>query len=136
MSHQLRFSADLKNLAAIRHFLLETGRHLQVPVQALDDLTLAVDEMATNIIMHGYRNQPGEIEIEIKRTDGNLIVYLRDEAPVFDPTGLPDPDTTLPLDQRPIGGLGVFLARKRVDTLTHQAQTQGGNQLTLVKHIG
>lgn len=135
MRHILRLSAELKNLAAIRRFLLEAGRQLHGSAQALDDLTLAVDEMVTNIIRHGYRGQAGQIEIEIRREAGALIVYLRDQAPVFDPTSLPDPDITLPLELRPIGGLGVFLARKRVDSLKHRVHRLGGNELILTKQV-
>jgi serine/threonine-protein kinase RsbW len=136
MPHILRLPAELKNLAVIRQFLEEAGRQLQSSDRALDDLTLAVDEMATNIILHGYGDQPGEIELEVTREAAALVVYLRDQAPVFDPTSLPDPDITLPLDQRPIGGLGVFLARKRVDSLKHRPQARGGNELIFTKQIG
>jgi serine/threonine-protein kinase RsbW len=136
MPHILRLPAELKNLAVIRQFLEEAGRQLRSSDRALDDLTLAVDEMATNIILHGYGNQPGEIELEVTREAAALVVYLRDQAPVFDPTGLPDPDITLPLDQRPIGGLGVFLARKRVDSLKHRPRARGGNELIFTKYIG
>ena len=96
-------------------------------------LVLAVDEVVTNIIQHGYRGQPGEIDIEIERRPDAAVVYVRDQAPPFDPTRLPDPDITLPLEQRPEGGMGVYLARRSVDDMSHQVTDQGGNQLTLTK---
>jgi len=101
----------------------------------IDDLVLAVDESATNIIMHGYRGQPGDIEVEIRRAPDAVVIYLRDRAPPFDPTRLPAPDVTLPLEQRPIGGLGVYLTRQLMDSVTHRLTSQGGNELTLIKKI-
>ena len=133
MTVTLRIAAEVHNLAAIRHFIQETGAALDASTSAIDDLVLAVDESATNIIKHGYRGQPGDIEIEVWREDEAVVVRLRDQAPPFDPTCLEDPDLTLPLDRRPVGGLGVFLTRRLVDAVTHRLTSQGGNELTLTK---
>jgi serine/threonine-protein kinase RsbW len=99
----------------------------------VDDILLAVDEAATNIIVHGYRGQPGDIEIEVENQDGSLAVSLRDKAPPFDPTRVPMPDLSLPLDQRPFGGMGVHLMRQCMDDVIYRAPPQGGNELILVK---
>lgn len=133
MTFTLRIAAELGNLAAIRRFVEETGGALRMPAKLVDDLVLAVDESATNIIVHGYRGRPGRIEIEMRRTDEAVVVHLRDQAPPFDPTRLPDPDVTLPLDRRPIGGMGVFLTRRLVDVVSYRSPDQGGNELTLIK---
>ena len=127
------FSAELKNLAAIRHFVQETAAALQADPQAVHDVVLAVDEMAANVMVHGYQGGPGAVEVEV-RPDGNaLVVYLRDHAPPFDPTRHPLPDLTLPLDERPVGGLGVYLTRMLMDEVIYRSTPQGGNELTLVK---
>ena len=131
----LRIAAELNNLTVLRRFVREAATALAAPAETIDNLVLAVDESATNIIMHGYCGQPGEIEIEIRRAQDALVIYLRDQAPPFDPTRLPAPDVTLPLEQRPIGGLGVYLTRQLVDSVTHCLTSQGGNELTLIKKI-
>ncbi len=133
MTVTLRVAAEVHNLAAIRRFIQETGAALDASASAIDDLVLAVDESATNIIKHGYGGQPGDIEIEVWREAEAVVVRLRDQAPPFDPTRVPDPDVTLPLDRRPVGGLGVFLTRCLVDAITHRLTSQGGNELTLTK---
>ncbi|MGQ0602135.1 MAG: ATP-binding protein, partial [Anaerolineales bacterium] len=99
MSATLRISAELKNLDAIRDFVAESATALHASAKTVDDLILAVDEASTNIIRHGYRHQPGEIEIEMRRADDTLVIYLRDQAPPFDQTRLPNPNVTLPLEQ-------------------------------------
>jgi anti-sigma regulatory factor (Ser/Thr protein kinase) len=46
---------------------------------------------------------------------------------------VPEPDITLPLERRPVGGLGIFLSRKLMDEIRHRALPEGGNEVTLVK---
>jgi len=135
MHHTLRTTANLENLVAIRDFVCQAAAALAAPARLAEDLELAVDELIMNIIEHGYRGQPGEIDIQIKRQGAEIIVVIRDQAPPFDPTRLPIPDLSLPLEQRPIGGLGIFLARRQVDTMIYHRTRRGVNKLVLVKKI-
>lgn len=131
----LRIAADLKQLAAIRRFVEEAAAAFKIDPDAILDVVQAVDESAANIIMHGYRGQPGSIEIAVRRDGNALVIQLRDQARPFDPTSVPPPDVTLPLERRPVGGLGIYLTRLLVDEMRHRATPQGGNELTLVKKI-
>jgi serine/threonine-protein kinase RsbW len=89
----------------------------------------------TNIIVHGYGDRPGMIEIEVRKASGSLFVQLQDQAPSFDPTQVPPPDLTLPLHNRPLGKCGVHLIRNNVDRMIYEIPPGGGNQLTLVKDV-
>lgn len=129
----LRLDADLSDLEAIRNFIEDYAQGLKVDPSATYDILLSVTEMVTNIIVHGYRGKSGPVEIEISRQDDALIVFLRDEAPPFDPTQVPTPDISLPLEQRPMGGLGVHLTREFMDRMSYGEGPQGGNELVLVK---
>ena len=129
----LRVSADLNNLAKTRRFIRETATDLKADPAAIADVILASTEAITNIIVHGYQEQPGMIEIEVAQEADSLIVRLRDQAPPFDPNTVPPPDLTLPLEKRPFGGLGVYLTKLVSDEVTHQVMPQGGNELTLIK---
>jgi anti-sigma regulatory factor (Ser/Thr protein kinase) len=71
--------------------------------------------------------------VVVQRSGADLIVILRDRAPTFDPTTVPPPDLTLPLEQRPIGGVGLHLVRHMVDELRHRPRPGGGNEITFVK---
>ena len=82
----LRVTAELNNLEVIRRFIEENVPALQSDPNTTYDLVQAVDECATNIIEHGYHEQPGPIEIEIERQDETITIALRDQAPLFDPT--------------------------------------------------
>ncbi|MBM3133927.1 MAG: ATP-binding protein [Chloroflexi bacterium] len=131
----LRLTAELKNLAAIRRFIEETATALGIEPAVIPDLLLAVDEAATNIIVHGYQGQQGPIEIEVECQGDALVIRLRDEAAPFDPTAIPPPDLSLPLEQRSPGGVGIYLMRQCVEQVTHSCTPQGGNELILVKRI-
>jgi serine/threonine-protein kinase RsbW len=127
------FSAELDNLAVIRLYIEETAQAYQAQNKAVGDLIQAVDEAVTNIIVHGYLGKPGQIELEVERENEFLVVRIRDQAPYFDPTVVPPPDLSLPLQKRPLGGLGVHLMRVFVDEMRYSALSQGGNELTLAK---
>lgn len=99
----------------------------------LSELLLAVDEAATNTIVHGYRGREGFIEIEVGRDGDALVVRLRNEAEPFDPTSVPPLDVTLPPEQRVLAGVGIYLIRQTMDEMTHRITLKRGNELTLVK---
>jgi len=132
-SSSLRIAAELKNLAEIRHFVQETATTLGVDPAMIPNVILPVDEAVSNIIAHGYQGQGGNIEIEVSREGDDLVIRLRDEAAPFDPTSVPPPNLTMPLEQRAVGGLGIHLIRQIMDEMTHRVTPQGGNELTLVK---
>jgi serine/threonine-protein kinase RsbW len=129
----LRIAADLENLTSIRRFIEEAATALGVAPAAIPDLVLATDEAITNIIVHGYQGQQGPIKIEVERDGDRVAIRLHDQAHPFDPTTFQPPDMTLPLEQRPIGGMGIYLIRQSVDELTYRVLPQGGNELTLAK---
>lgn len=130
----MEVAAELTHLAQARQFVAASAAALGAPAGAVDDLVLAVDEWLSNVIVHGYAGRAGLITIDVTGTPGTISVRLADSAPPFDPRQLPDPDITLPLEQRPIGGLGAYLMRQLIDVIDHQVSAQGGNLLTLIKH--
>lgn len=127
-------AANLEDLEAIRNFLEEETKPLQIDASALYDILLSVTEMATNIMVHGYRGKSGPLEIEIGRQGNSVVISLRDQAPPFDPTQVPAPDTGLPLEQRPLGGVGVHLCREFMDHMSYRYSPEKGNELVLKKN--
>ena len=133
--NQLEITADVNNLAKIRDFV---ERSLVIPPDRqgiIADLVLAVDEAATNIILHGYKDKPGVIDIEISRKPDSISISLRDMAPSFDPTQVPPPDLSLPLEMRPPGHLGLHIIKHMVDELIYNIPPSGGNRLILIKKM-
>ncbi|MGA7797994.1 MAG: ATP-binding protein [Methanoregula sp.] len=96
------------------------------------DLQLAVEEVITNTIMHGYAGTPGTIAICCRAEQDEVTVQISDDAPAFDPLQVPEPDTSADLDDRVIGGLGIFLIRKVTDNATYRYE-KAKNIMTLTK---
>lgn len=130
----LQVAAEVKELATIRRFVEEKAMTLTADPSMVNDIVLAVNEVATNVIVHGYQGQPGLIEIEIKREGDSLLLFVRDQAAPFDPTRVLPPDITLPLEKRPPGGMGVHLIRHLTDAMLYRLLPDGSNELTLVRN--
>lgn len=131
----IRLPAERRQLATIRQFVELHAEKTTASKNEIYDLVQAVDEAATNIIVHGYQDRIGEIEMEMEYQKGRIIIKLRDEAPPFDPTTAPEPDLSLPLHLRPIGGLGIYLIRSCVNEFSHSIRPEGGNEVKMVKYL-
>jgi serine/threonine-protein kinase RsbW len=134
LQNVLRIPADVKRLSDVREFIRQQAADMGADADTTDDMVLAVDELTTNSIIHGYRGGDGEVEVEVEREGSSMVVRVRDQAPPFNPTKMPDPDTTLPLELRPKGGLGIYLSREVTDGLVYR-RTGDGNEMTIVKRI-
>jgi serine/threonine-protein kinase RsbW len=124
--------AHLEDLEEIRNRVEVAARLLGLHPERNYDLLLAVTELVTNSIEHGYKGNPGFIEIKIERAGDDVSVILCDQAPPFDPRQAPPPDLTLPLEQRSYGGLGIFLTLESVDDFVYEPLAGGGNQIRIV----
>ncbi|GAA2605137.1 MULTISPECIES: ATP-binding protein [Streptomyces] len=128
----LRVAATLDSLDPVSDFVLGLGERARLPESSLYRLRLAADELATNIVLHGYHGEPGEITVEGGIDPGEVWVRFQDDAPAFDPRqGMRAPALDVPLAQREIGGLGVFLAFTAVDVFAYEL-VAGRNVSTLV----
>jgi serine/threonine-protein kinase RsbW len=135
MSEPLRIAADLDRLADVRRFVRERAAVAHAPVECRDDLVQAVDEAATNVIVHGYRGAEGWLQIGVELDDDRFVVTIEDAAPSFDPTLLPEPDLSIPPIARKPGGMGVHLMRASMDTLSYRPRPGGGNILTMSRAL-
>ncbi|MEV5433827.1 ATP-binding protein [Streptomyces sp. NPDC052701] len=128
----IRIPAALGALERVATFVLDLGQRAALPSSALYRLRLAADELATNIVMHGYRGAPGEITVDGGIDPDQVWVRFQDDAPAFDPRqGLRPPELDQPLAERRIGGLGVYLAFTAVDVFAYEL-VAGRNVSTLV----
>ena len=110
------------SLSALRKFVGEVGAQAGLDTQSIHRLRLAVDEIAANIIMYGYADQPeGVVEVEATIDEGALTIALDDTGPAYNPLERKTPgNLDDPLDTREIGGLGVYLAIRNVDDFSYE----------------
>ena len=125
--------AGVKEISQINAFVTETAVELGCDPEAVDDLVVAVHEAIANIVVHGYQKQAGFIEIEFERKEDDLYIFLRDEAPHYDPTTHPIPNVSAPLEQREVGGMGVHMMRNFADEMQYKVNALGQNELLFVK---
>lgn len=126
--------AEKKDLGVISRFTEAVMAAIGVEQEIASELVLAVHEATANVIIHGYKDQPGYVVIEIAQAGKDLQIKLRDQAPTFDPTTVPTPDVSVPLGQRPYGGMGIHMMRAFTDELRYQVTDEGENELVLVKY--
>jgi stage II sporulation protein AB (anti-sigma F factor) len=134
---KLRVSSGVADLAEVRRFVRDSVAAFGGSARVADDLVQAVDEATCNVLLHGYGEQPGEVEIEATLRDRNIEIRLLDRGIAFDPTAAPAADTTRPpVATRPGGmSMGIHLLRTMTDEVRHHVRPGGGNELTLVRSI-
>ena len=124
---RLSLPAVLESLGELRRYVKDAADGAGVDAAKSYQLQLAVDEIATNAIMYGYKNHgaSGVISIGGELRDGALVITLEDHAPAFDPRSIPMPsaeDLAKPLEERTIGGLGIFLTTQGVDRFDYRRE--------------
>lgn len=106
-----------------------------LPARCVTSLHLAIEEHLSNVISYGYSpGQPGTIHVRLRLEPNILAVEVEDDARPFDPLAAAEPDTSLPLDSKPLGGLGLLMIRRSVDEAAYR-RTNDRNVLTLKKRL-
>jgi len=127
--------ADLAQLGTIREFVAVASRDLDVDECIIPDLQLAVDEICSNVIRHGYGGQGGRLEITVQAVAEGIQLIVRDWGTAFDPEAVSAPDVDAPLERRSLGGLGLFLVRQLMDEVHFQFHQKQGNSVTMIKRL-
>ncbi|MFH1523332.1 MAG: GAF domain-containing protein [Chloroflexota bacterium] len=128
------FPARFDQLDAIRGFAAQAARDAGMDDSEIYAIGLAMDEACTNIIEHAYQgDSQGNIECTCESDDTRLTVYIRDHGKPFDPSAVSDPDLDADIDNRHVGGLGVFLMKQFMDEIHFEPLGESGNILTMVK---
>jgi serine/threonine-protein kinase RsbW len=134
MDWHLQVEARIENLGALLALIDTVCRERGVSREIAFQTRLAVDEMCTNVIVHGYRGlPPGPIALTVTPHPDRLVIRIVDRGHPFDPRSAPAPDLGARVEERPIGGLGCHLVRSMVDSIDYESAAHGGNRLTLVK---
>jgi anti-sigma regulatory factor (Ser/Thr protein kinase) len=133
-SFSLTIKPDLNEISTISTALEDVMKNESFKEEEILDTQLAVEEAITNVIVHGYGETgiTGDIAIICRATRGIVEIQIEDTAPPFDPLSLPEPDLTSDIDDRQIGGLGIFLIRRVMDGIVYRYENNK-NILVLVK---
>ena len=128
-------AAELEALAHFRGLVERACAEAGIDDDTCYDLKLAVDEACTNVIQHGYAGMnPGSIMLELLVTPTAAHVTLTDFGHPFEPSSAPEPDVEAPLDERDLGGFGLFFIYQTMDAVDYVCDEEG-NHLMLTRRL-
>jgi anti-sigma regulatory factor (Ser/Thr protein kinase) len=123
---------DRHEVAGLSKWVDQISSEIGLIATVRGELQVALEEVALNVITHGY-GEGGvvkEFSISLEADSDFITAVVEDEAPAFDPTGRAEADLSLPPDHRPIGGLGIHLVKNLVESMHHERRG-ARNVLTL-----
>jgi anti-sigma regulatory factor (Ser/Thr protein kinase) len=128
----IQWIADLKNVPLIRDFFYKFLAERGYSKDNINKICLSLEEIIVNIISYAFpEDKNDEIMIEILEKDANLTIEVIDQGIPFNPIDTKDPDINAPLEERRIGGLGIFFVKQLTDELIYERR-ENKNILTLV----
>jgi anti-sigma regulatory factor (Ser/Thr protein kinase) len=128
-------TAKLEHLGDFREFIAACCEQHAIDAETSFALQLSADEVCANIIEHGYADMPtGQITLNIQISPKQIVIQITDTGHPFDPHNAPVPDTSAPLEERDIGGLGIFLIHTLMDAVEYRSE-KNTNTLTLTKNL-
>ena len=114
----------------------QTLESFECPMKTQMAICVAIEEVFVNVAHYAYPDSEGDMTLGIGFAEESRTVTFRmaDKGIPFDPLQKPDPDITLPAEERQIGGLGIFIAKQTMDSLAYTYEN-GENILTMIKKL-
>lgn len=115
----------MPNLALFRNFVQEACELIKVDQNLIQDLKLAVDEVCANLIQYAYSGQEsGKIKLQIMDRDPLVEIRVEDTGHPFDPEWIDPPNLSDNIEERKIGGLGLFLVKEIMDEVSYESHDE------------
>lgn len=133
---ELEIEGKLENLSVIGDFIVDSMREFGLTERKIFDVQLAADEACSNIIEYGYADteEVGVINIICWKRGVDIVVVISDAGTPFDPTSVQPPDLDANVEERQIGGLGIYFMKRLMDEINYEFR-DGKNVLTMVVHV-
>ncbi|RPI03706.1 MAG: tetratricopeptide repeat protein [Calditrichaeota bacterium] len=130
---ELRVPGKVEYLGELRDFVTRVGKKYGFSERVINAFKLSIDEAATNIIKHAYRDWSGDITLRAVAKKSSLTMVLIDQGKYFDPRQVNDPDLQRYVEIGKRGGLGIFIMRRLLDSIDYH-KSEEGNELWMVKN--
>ena len=133
---ELTIAATVENIETVTAFVEEQLDALDCPVKARMQINIAIDELFGNIAHYAYNPDVGEatVRVEVVEEPLSVVITFIDKGVPYDPLAAADPDTSLPAEERALGGLGIFMVKKSMDEVTYRYEN-GSNILSIRKKL-
>ncbi|MBQ9626064.1 MAG: ATP-binding protein [Treponema sp.] len=130
---KLTVEATKENTGKVLAFVEAELEKLECPIKELAQINVAVDELYCNIASYAYPDSQGTADIIVQSPQDNTVAITFEDGGVpYDPLKKPDPDVTLSAEERKIGGLGIYIVKKTMDSVEYKYQ-DNKNVLTITK---
>ncbi|PKL85476.1 MAG: ATP-binding protein [Ignavibacteriae bacterium HGW-Ignavibacteriae-1] len=131
----IKLRNEISELRTLASGLETFAEQAELAPKVAYNLSLCLDELVTNIINYGYpKHENGEIDINIKSDTDKITITISDSGIEFNPLDRESPNVEAPLEERTVGGLGIFIVKKLCDSITYR-RSHGRNILTLTMKI-
>ena len=134
IEQRVSVASDAAQLPVLTRFLKEFWSAAGLPPAESAKFELALEEVFMNVVMHGSPAPGTQVEVSVILRDGGLTLMVENDGPAFDPLLLPAPDVAASLEERKVGGLGVYLVRQMMDAVCYQ-RVAARNQLRMTKRL-
>ena len=133
---ELTLSATVENIEVVTDFVNEELEALECPMKIETQIDIAIDEIFGNIVHYAYGSEIGQatVRVEVSEDPTAISITFIDGGMPYDPLGKTDPDTSLSIEDRKIGGLGIYMVKKSMDDVTYEYKN-GQNVLTIKKNL-
>ena len=131
---ELTLAATVENIAAATDFVCEQLEALDCPVKAQMQISIAVDELFSNIARYAYAPGAGEATVRVEAAEEGVVITFIDRGRPYNPLTAAEPDTTLSAEERSPGGLGIFMVRRSMDEMNYRYEG-GCNILSIRKKL-
>lgn len=131
--HKITVEAVVENLQTVIDFATEHLEEQDCPMKTAMQMELVIEEIFVNIANYAYNPEVGKATfcIEFEEKPSAILMTFIDNGKPYNPLEKTDPDTTLDIDERDIGGLGIFLVKKNVDEIDYKYE--GGKNILSMK---
>ena len=129
----LKIAATRENAEQVMAFVEAQLEAHNCSMKSQTQLDIAVDELFTNIASYAYGEGTGEAVIEVEFPDGFAEITFRDWGTPYNPLERPDPDVTLPAEERQIGGLGIYMVKKSMDAVSYRYEYEDGQNVLTIR---
>lgn len=126
--------AVIENIVTVTTYVNRALESMGVDRRKCTQIDIALDELLSNVCHYAYGEEVGKMRITVEESaDADAVrIVIEDKGIPFDPLAREDPDVTLSLDERSIGGLGIFMVKKIMDDVTYE-HVDGRNVITVHK---
>lgn len=133
---ELTLSATVENIEKVTEFVNGNLEKYGCGDKIRTQIDIAIDELFGNIALYAYNPEtgPSTVRVEVVGEPLSVIITFIDHGVPYDPLKKEDPDVTLSADERRIGGLGIYLVKKSMDSIEYEYK-DGQNILTIKKKI-